>query len=130
MKDQEPGTTEVTLYAYYDGLFERWEPFPFVGSVPVPNENINKHKIAKASPDVIDEGTAKNNLMVDNVIKQYSQESYNNDDEELAFASTDKDYTNYHKNVAYYDAELEKNHLAVKASFNQNKGVLFVKIIG
>lgn len=119
-------TGEKTLYAYYDGLFERW--VPFLGNlIPVANTNFNKHKLLFVNEEVIDPATAKENLMPNATIKFYSEETYENNAPALSFSPGDRGYTGTHKTItAYYDPTITSYQLTPNAVFNMNKGVAFV----
>lgn len=120
-------TGEITLYAYYDGLFERWIPTglpaPF-DAIPQANQNINKHRWLKVYESVANAAQASS-FLGGRGVKSYTQNAYQLTDASLSFSASDFGYTAYNKTIiAYYRPQ--NLNLPVDSLFGMNKGVAYV----
>jgi len=95
-------TGKITLYAYYDGILSRWTPF-FGYNIPVPNENINKHRWLRLYDSVtgIEDAVA---FLGGHRVKIYNDtDTYHNHyDPDLSFHPDDNGYTAQNKEIIAY----------------------------
>lgn len=112
-----PKNASLTLYATYDGVFSHW-----AGGVPVPNQNFNMHRFLSLYENVTTLAQAEAVLAGGRQAHDFTSETYYNTDPALAFAPTDRGYTQEDKTLTLYYRPQPLN-LPLMANFNMNRGV-------
>ncbi len=119
----------VTLYAYYDGVVAK--NVEIMGHyVPVPNDNVDKHKYVFIHDDLNKDNAEGSLFNGDIVVKSVEEEVRSNEQknswgEDLSnFAEGDRGSVLKDKTITtYYHPTIEESTINFQSSFNMHKGI-------